>query len=127
MRNNPMKTNQFTETIIDPKKRVGKETRNAAKSLTLDEIEEKMMQLITDETTDVLQTMINEKKLGMLEKVANFKLHRLQLKDLEKQPEEVDVKPLEIVFVNSDTEDQQARVDRIDNEIREKRHIKQDA
>lgn len=126
MRNNPMKTLP-TETIIDPHKRVGKKTRNAAKVLTLDDIEEKMMELINDESTDVLQTMINEKKLGMLEKVANFKLHRLQLKALEQQPQEVDVKPLEIVFVNSDTEEQQARIDRIDNEIKEKRHIKQDA
>ena len=120
-----MKTVGYTETIIKPtgKKKVVK----ISKSLSLDEIEEKMMELINDESTDVLQTMINEKKLGMLEKVANFKLHRLQLKSLEQQPQEVDVKPLEIVFVNSDTEEQQARIDRIDNEIKEKRHIKQDA
>ena len=117
-----------TETIIDkPKGWASKQTKRAAKVLSLDEIEKEMDQLVSEETTDVLQVMINEKRLSMLEKVANFKLHRLQLKALEQQPQEVDVKPLEIVFVNSDTEEQQARIDRIDNEICEKRNIKPNA
>lgn len=111
-----MKQRSYTETVIDPPKKVGKATKKAAKSLTLDEIEEKMIELATQDG-DVLQTMMNEKKIAMLEKVANFKLHRLQLKELEKQPEEIDVKPLEIVFVDGQTESQQERIERIDNEI----------
>ena len=122
-----MKVKVMTQTVIEPPKKVGKATKKAAKSLSLDEIENKMIELAATETNDVLTLMMNEKKIAMLEKVANFKLHRLQLKALEQQPQEVDVKPLEIVFVNSDTEEQQARIDRIDNEIKEKRHIKQDA
>lgn len=112
-----MKTKVMTQTVIDPPKKVGKKTKNVAKTLTLDEIEEKMIELATQDG-DVLQTMMNEKKIAMLEKVANFKLHRLQLKELEKQTNVVEeVKPLEIVFVDGQTESQQERIQRIDNEI----------
>ena len=120
-----MKVQVITETK-PIKKKMGL-SKSSIKSLSLDEIENKMIELACCDTDDVLTLMLNEKKMSMLEKVANFKLHRLQLKSLEQQPQEVDVKPLEIVFVNSDTEEQQARIDRIDNEIKEKRHIKQDA
>ena len=109
-----MKVQVMTETKM--KKEV-KASRKGAKSLTLDEIEEKMIELATQDG-DVLQTMMNEKKIAMLEKVANFKLHRLQLKELEKQPDAIEeVKPLEIVFVDGQTESQQERIERIDNEI----------
>ena len=120
-----MKTVGYTETIIKPtgKKKVVK----IPKSLSLDDIEEKMMELINDDSTDVLQTMINETKLGMLEKVANFKLHRLQLKALEQQPAEVDVKPITVQFISAKTDEQKNRLERIDREILEKRNIKQDA
>lgn len=112
-----MKQRSYTETVIDPPKKSSKKTKIATKSLTLDEIEEKMIELATQDG-DVLQTMMNEKKIAMLEKVANFKLHRLQLKDLEKQPDAIEeVKPLEIVFVDGQTESQQERIERIDNEI----------
>lgn len=113
-----MKVKVMTQTIINPPKKVGKATKKAAKSLTLDDIEEKMIKLASVETNDVLTLMMNEKKIAMLEKVANFKLHRLQLKDLEKQPDAIEeVKPLEIVFVDGQTESQQERIERIDNEI----------
>lgn len=104
-----------------------KASRKGAKSLTLDEIEDKMIKLAATETNDVLTLMMNEKKIAMLEKVANFKLHRLQLKALEQQPQEVDVKPIEVKFINSKTEEQKARLERIENEIKESRHVRQDA
>ena len=111
-----MKTKVMTTTrkakpkfeVIDPK---------SVKALSLDEIEAKMMELATTDTDDVLTLMLNEKKLNMLEKIANLKMHRLQLKELEKQNVVVESKPLEIVFVKSDTEEQNKRIERIDNEI----------
>ena len=113
-----MKQRSYTETVIDPVKKSSKKIKIATKSLTLDEIENKMIELAATETNDVLTLMMNEKKIAMLEKVANFKLHRLQLKDLEKQPDAIEeVKPLEIVFVDGQTESQQERIERIDNEI----------
>lgn len=94
--------------VIDPK---------SVKTLTLDEIEAKMMELATMDTSDVLTLMLNEKKLNMLEKIANLKMHRLQLKELEKQNIVTEVKPIEIKFISSKTPEQEARIERIDNEI----------
>ena len=96
-------------------------------TLSLDEIESLMIKLATDPSTDVMVNMLNEKRIGMLEKVANLKLHRLQLKALEKEPEVVDVKPITVQFISAKTDEQKARLERIDREIMEKRNIKQDA
>ena len=112
-----MKVEVVTGTTIKPKVRKNVLSKRDAKSLTLDDIETKMIQLATDETTDVLQTMINERKIAMLEKVANLKIHRLQIQELEKQRVVTDVKPLEIKFISSKTPEQEARIERIDNEI----------
>ena len=112
-----MKVEVVTETEIKRKNRKMTLSSASAKSLTLDDIENKMVQLAMDETTDVLQTMINERKIAMLEKVANLKIHRLQLKELEKQNVITDVKPLEIKFISSKTKEQEERIERIDNEI----------
>ena len=112
-----MKAEIVTETIIKPKIRNRTLNKHDARTLTLDDIETKMIQLATDETTDVLQTMINERKIAMLEKVANLKIHRLQLKELEKQNVITDVKPIEVKFIKSNTTEQEARIERIDNEI----------
>ena len=112
-----MKVEVVTETEMKVKNRRMTVSSASAKSLTLDDIENKMVQLAMDETTDVLQTMINERKIAMLEKVANLKIHRLQLKELEKQNVIADVKPLEIKFISSKTKEQEERIERIDNEI----------
>ena len=113
-----MKVQVLTETKIKSKK--SQMTTKSVKTLTLDEIEEKMMNLACCDTNDVLTLMLNEKKMNMLEKVANMKMHRLQLKALEQVNEPIDVKPLEVVFVDSGTEEQRARLERIDNEISQK-------
>lgn len=96
--------------------------KKAATNLTLDQIETKMIELATDESTDLVVQMINEKKIAMLEKVANLKLHRLQLRELEKSGENipVEVKPLEVRFVSSKTQEQKLRLERIDDEITHK-------
>ena len=95
--------------------------RKTSKILSMDEIEEKMMDLASDETTDPLKIMINEKRLSMYEKIANFKLHRLQLKALEQAEKVTEVQPITVKFIGSKTEDQVARLERIDKEIQEKR------
>ena len=112
-----MKVEVVTETSIKSTARRELLGKHEARTLTLDDIENKMIQLAMDETTDVLQTMINERKIAMLEKVANLKIHRLQLKELEKQNVITDVKPLEIKFISSKTKEQEERIERIDNEI----------
>ena len=121
-----MRVNPKTKTIVKAEV-VIKSPTVAAKVLSLDEIEEKMTQIALDDTTDFVKMMLNEKKLAMLEKVANIKMHRLQIKALEQSNEPVDVKPLEVKFVNSKTEEQKARLERIENEVKESRHIREDA
>ena len=97
------------------------------KTLTLDEIENKMVEIAMSDSNDPLTTMINEKKIAMLEKVANVKLRRLQLKALEQQPQPINTEPITVKFVSSKTMDQQARLERIDKEIIEQGLVKTDA
>ena len=114
-----MKVQVMTETKL--KKRKMELSKSSVKSLSLDEIENKMIELACCDTDDVLTLMLNEKKMSMLEKVANMKMHRLQLKELEKTNETVDVKPIEVKFISAKTQEQELRIERIDNEILSKR------
>ena len=109
------------EVISKPDCVVGSKNRKQSRILSMDEIEEKMMDLASDETNDPLKVMINEKRLSMYEKIANFKLHRLQLKALEQAEKVTEVQPITVKFIGSKTEDQVARLERIDKEIQEKR------
>lgn len=118
-----MKTKKTKVEVVSLKTVEGK----TVKSLSLDEIENEMTAIAMDDTQDFLKMMVNEKRLGMLEKVANFKLHRLQVKALEQSEEPVDVKPLEVKFISSKTSEQLERVQRIENQVKDGRTIKQDA
>ena len=119
-----MKTIKKTEVeVVNPKTVKGK----TVKSLSLDEIENEMTAIAMDNTQDFLKMMVNEKRLGMLEKVANFKLHRLQVKALEQTNEPDEVKPLEVKFISSKTNEQMERLERIENQVRDGRIVKQDA
>ena len=120
-----MKVQVLTETKIKSKK--SQMTTKSVKTLTLDEIEEKMMNLACCDTNDVLTLMLNEKKMSMLEKVANMKMHRLQLKALEQSNEPVDVQPIEVKFISSKTTEHLDQLEKIDREVRESLGIKQDA
>jgi len=121
-----MKVQVLTETKLTKKKSSTK-SKNSVKSLTLDEIEEKMMKLACDDTNDVLTLMLNEKKMNMLEKVANIKMHRLQLKALETQNVVAEVEPIEVKFISARTNNEKARIEHIETEVRESRGIKEDA
>ena len=120
--------------VIDkkPKKRISSKDlrvpkKKEVKNLTLDQIEEEMIKLATDNSNDILTMMINEKKIAMLDKVATLKINRLRLNQLEQITTPVETKPLEVHFISSRTEEQKARLDRIDKEIIENRQIKQNA
>ena len=119
-----MKTIKKTKVeVVNPKTVKGK----TVKSLSLDEIENEMTAIAMDDTQDFLKMMVNEKRLGMLEKVANFKLHRLQVKALEQNEEPIEDQPLEVIFISSKTNEQMERLDRIENQVRDGRTVKQDA
>lgn len=120
-----MKTKVYTETTTKQKVK-GSSLKSSAKSLTLDQIEAEMTELALAEG-NLAVVMANSRRIEMLEKVANLKMHRLQLKALEQQNEIVDVKPITVEFISAKTNDQIARIERIDKEIEESRNIKQDA
>lgn len=109
-----MKTTKTTKVEVVSSKTVKEKT---AKSLSLDEIENEMTAIALDDTQDILKMMVNEKRIGMLEKVANFKLHRLQVKALEQANEPIEVQPLEVRFISAKTDEQKARLEKIDSEI----------
>jgi len=96
-------------------------------SLSLDQIERLLEQKAQTKCSGLTASTLLNDEMERLEKVANFKLKRLQLKALEQNNEPVDVKPIEVVFINSKTEEQKARLERIENEVKESRYIKQDA
>lgn len=94
-----------------------------AKSLTLDEIEKKMEEIVCSNTDDLTVAIANEKTMSMLEKIANFKLKRLQLKELEKPQDEKKAEPITIKFVNSQDEEQKKRLEQIDKAVLENKNI----
>ena len=66
--------------VIDkkPKRRISSKdlkvpTKKEVKNLTLDQIEEEMIKLATDNSNDILTMMINEKKIAMLDKALHHR------------------------------------------------------
>lgn len=98
-----------------------------ASSLTLDDIENRMVQIAMCESSDIVVNMINERKMSMLEKVANLKLKRLQLKALENTNTVAEVEPITVKFISANTEEQRSRIERIDDEILKQSKLKQNA
>lgn len=88
--------------------------RKASKVLTLDEIEQEMIELATSKTDDLVKMMVIEKKLAMLEKVANLKMHRLQLKQLEQDAIPVETKPIKVEFIDSSQQNYKTRVEQME-------------
>lgn len=105
------------------------DTKKSAKSFTLEEIEDKMMELATCPSNDVVVNMLNEKRINMLEKVANLRMRRLQLQELlkEQQVAQIEAKPITVEFVSAKTDDQIKRIEQIDSDILSKTTNKQDA
>ena len=114
--------------VISPKK-IKKIGNKNVDNLTLDDIEQMMIQLAIN-STDFTQILKNEKQIAMLEKVANLKMNRIRLAALEQAAANTtptEVKPLEVHFISSKTEEQRLRLERIDKEIIESKGIKQNA
>ena len=105
------------------------DTKKSARSFTLEEIENKMMELATCPSNDVVVNMLNEKRINMLEKVANLRMRRLQLQELlkEQQIAQIEAKPITVQFVSAKTDDQVKRIEQIDADILSKTTNKQDA
>ena len=102
--------------IVEKPKR-NKQVREADKVLTLDQIEQKMVELAMCDTDDIMTMMINEKKIAMLEKVANLKMHRLQIQELERASAPVEIAPIEVKFIDSNNVDTNNRVAEMESKL----------
>lgn len=102
--------------IVEKPKR-NKAVREADKVLTLDEIEQKMVELAMCDTDDIMTMMINEKKIAMYEKVANLKMHRLQIQELERASAPVEIAPIEVKFIDSNNVDTNNRVAEMESKL----------
>ena len=102
--------------IVEKPKR-NKAVREADKVLTLDQIEQKMVELAMCDTDDIMTMMINEKKIAMLEKVANLKMHRLQIQELERASAPVEIAPIEVKFIDSNNVDTNNRVAEMESKL----------
>lgn len=105
------------------------DTAKTGKSFTLEELEAKMMELADVENASPTTILINEKRIGMYEKIANLRMRRLQLQELlkEQQVTEIEAKPITVQFISANTNDQVKRIEQIDADILSKTTNKQDA
>lgn len=105
------------------------DTAKTGKSFTLEELEAKMMELADVENASPTTILINEKRIGMYEKIANLRMRRLQLQEIlkEQQVAEIEAKPITVQFISANTNDQVKRIEQIDADILSKTTNKQDA
>lgn len=95
------------------------------KKMSLDQIEIEMENCIKE--TEPTKMFFAEKKLSMLERLANFKLKKLEL-DLAKKAETVAItEPITVEFVDAKTPEQEQRLKKIDEEILRDKGKSQDA
>ena len=105
--------------VVEPKKPL--------KSLSLDEIEILMDQYAQTECQSLTQSQMINDKMERLEKAAKFKFMKMQMKQLEQTDEPIETQPIEVKFITSKTPEQLERLERIENQVKDGRIVKQDA
>ena len=95
------------------------------KTMTLDEIEQEMMKCLSvNETSKVF---LMSQKFDMLQKFAAYKLKRMEIEQMSNVVQQNNNEPLQVVFVNSKTDDEKKRIEKLENAVRESRGVKEDA
>ena len=95
------------------------------KTLTLDEIEQEMVKCLSVQETS--KVFLMSQKFDMLQKFAAYKLKRMEIEQTQAIAVQQASEPLKIVYVDSDTEDERKRIEKLDRSVREARGIKEDA
>ena len=87
------------------------------KDLTLNDIEEMEVDLITNTTNKNI--FFNKQKLEMLDKLATQKLRRLQIEATIKvaQVEQAKPEPIKVEFVSANTVDNKSRIEQLEKEV----------
>lgn len=95
------------------------------KTLTLDEVEAEMVKCLSVQETS--KVFLMSQKFDMLQKFAAYKLKRMEIEQTQAIAVQQASEPLKIVYVDSDTEDERKRIEKLDRSVREARGIKEDA
>lgn len=95
------------------------------KTMSLDQIENEMEKCCQE--TEPTKMFFAEKKMSMLERLANFKLKKLEL-DIKRESEVVAAaEPITVEFIDGRTPEQEQRLKKIDEEILRDKGKSQDA
>lgn len=94
------------------------------KKMDLDDIETEMENIAMDQ--DISRVFINSQRMEMLEKVANFKIKKMQLQ-LEKERDTTQNGIITVNFTSSNTSAQQERIESLDKQVREAKGKNNDA
>lgn len=95
------------------------------KTMTLDEVEVEMVKCLSVQETS--KVFLMSQKFDMLQKFAAYKLKRMEIEQTQAIAVQQASEPLKIVYVDSDTEDERKRIEKLDRSVREARGIKEDA
>lgn len=95
------------------------------KTMTLDEVEQEMVKCLSVQETS--KVFLMSQKFDMLQKFAAYKLKRMEIEQMKEVAVQAANEPLKIVYVDSDTEDERKRIEKLDRSVREARGIKEDA
>jgi len=106
-------------------KEKNKKELTKAKKMSLDDIESEMEELARN--TDVSKVFMCSQRMDLLEKVANFKIKKMQLEINKEVSKQTSVQPITVNFTSSNNEEQKMRIERIENSVKEARGVKEDA
>ena len=95
------------------------------KTLTLDEIEQEMVKCLSVQETS--KVFLMSQKFDMLQKFAAYKLKRMEIEQTQAVAIQQASEPIRVVYVDSDTEEERKRIEKLDQSVREARGIKEDA
>lgn len=95
------------------------------KTMTLDEIEVEMVKCLSVQETS--KVFLMSQKFDMLQKFAAYKLKRMEIEQSQAVAIQQASEPIRVVYVDSDTEEERKRIEKLDQSVREARGIKEDA
>jgi len=95
------------------------------KTLTLDEVEAEMVKCLSVQETS--KVFLMSQKFDMLQKFAAYKLKRMEIEQTQAIAVQAANEPIRVVYVDSDTEEERKRIEKLDQSVREARGIKEDA
>lgn len=95
------------------------------KTMTLDEVEAEMVKCLSVQETS--KVFLMSQKFDMLQKFAAYKLKRMEIEQNQAVAVQSANEPIRVVYVDSSTEAEHKRVEKLEQSVKESRGIKEDA